>query len=163
MQAAALIADARRGAGLSQAALASRAHTSQQTVASYEHSRKQPAADTLERILHACGYELGLKRLARPSGPRRRILDENRATILRIARRNGARNVRVFGSVARGDDGASSDLDLLVDLRPGRTLLTLAGMAEELREALGVPVDVATPEVLRPDVREQALREAILV
>jgi uncharacterized protein len=163
MNAASLIATARQAAGLSQAALASRAHTSQQTVASYEHGRKQPEAETLERLLHVCGFELRLARVARVQGERRRLLDENRATILRIARRHGARNVRAFGSAARGEDADTSDIDLLVDLRPGRTLLDLAGLTDELSHALGVPVDVATPELLRPAVREQALREAILV
>ena len=163
MEAASLIAHARRTAGLSQAALASRAHTSQQTIASYEHGHKQPGAQTLERILRACGFELGLHRITAPAGPRRRLLDENRAAILRIARRYGASNVRVFGSVARGEDEGTSDIDLLVDLRPGRTLLALAGMTDELTAVLGVPVDVASPELLRPAVRAQALNEAILV
>jgi uncharacterized protein len=163
MDAAALISHARRAAGLSQAALASRARTSQQTIASYEQRHKQPEAETLERILGVCGFELGMTRVQPATGPRRRLLDEKRATILHIARRHGARNVRVFGSVARGNDGEASDVDLLVDLRPGRTLLALAGLTEELSEALGVQVDVATPELLRPALREQALQEAILV
>jgi len=163
VNAASLIATARQAAGLSQAALASRAHTSQQTVASYERGRKQPEAETLERLLQACGFELRLARVEFVQGPMRRLLDANRDMILRIARRHGARNVRAFGSTARGEDAATSDIDFLVDLRPGRTLLDLAGLTEELSTALGVSVDVATPELLRPAVREQALREAILV
>ena len=164
MDGAALIREARLRAGLSQAALASRARTSQQTIASYEHGQKQPGADTLERILRACGFELELGRLPESAiGPRRRLLDQSRATILRLARQHGARNVRIFGSVARGEDSEGSDIDLLVDLHPGRTLLSLAGLTEELSEALGTRVDVATPELLRPDVREQALREALRV
>ncbi len=163
MDAGELISDARGSAGLSQAALASRAGTSQQTIANYEHGRKQPGAATLERILRVCGFELGLSAVDALSGPRRRVLDAHRATILKIARRHGASNVRAFGSVARGEDTDASDIDLLVDLRPGRRLLALAGLKIELSAALNVPVDVATVELLRPEAREQALREAIVV
>lgn len=68
--------------------------------------------------------------------------------------------MRVFGSVARGDSGEAGDIDLLVDLEPGRTLLRLAGLNEDLGELLGVRVDVATSELLRPGVRERALADA---
>jgi uncharacterized protein len=69
--------------------------------------------------------------------------------------------VRVFGSVARGEDTEASDIDLLVDLPSGQTLLMLAGLAQELSDALGATVDVATLDVLREDVREEAIRTAI--
>ena len=144
MDASALIREARQGAGLSQAALASRARTSQQTIASYESGLKQPGAGTLERIVRACGFELELAPLPAASGSRRRLLDEHRATILRLARLHGARNVRVFGSVARDEDDDGGHIDLLVDLQPGRTILAVAGLAEDLSGALGTRVDVAT-------------------
>jgi len=67
-----------------------------------------------------------------------------RAQILQLADRFGARNVRVFGSVARGDAGDASDLDLLVDLDPDRTLMDLGGLLMELQALLGQSVDVAT-------------------
>jgi predicted nucleotidyltransferase len=92
-------------------------------------------------------------------------LDELRRTrrheILDVAKTFGARNVRVFGSVARGKDTAASDIDLLVDLDPDRTLMDLGGLLMELQTLLGRPVDVATEAMLRPHVREQALRDAI--
>ncbi len=163
MDAAELIKAARRAAGFSQSALASRARTSQQTIADYENGRKQPGAATLARIVRACGFELDLRPVDPALGPRRLALDQHRSTILQIARRHGASNVRAFGSVARGDDTNTSDIDLLVDLRPGRRLLALAGLRRELSAALDIAVDVAIVEMLRPEVREQALREAILV
>ncbi len=73
----------------------------------------------------------------------------------------GAQNVRVFGSVARGEDSPQSDIDLLVDLLPEATLLELAGLREDLAELLGVRVDVATPGMLKPEIRARALAEAV--
>ncbi len=90
----------------------------------------------------------------------RRRLHERRDEILEIAARYGASNVRVFGSVARGDDTAESDIDLLVDLPAGTTLLSLAGLAEELTTLMDVKVDVATAEILRDEIRADALASA---
>lgn len=84
-----------------------------------------------------------------------------RAEILRIARKYGARNIRVFGSVARGEAKAGSDVDLLVDLDPDRTLMDLGGLLMELCETLQAPVDVATEAMLRPPARAQAARDAV--
>ena len=92
-------------------------------------------------------------------------LIELRATrrdkILQLASEHGARNVRVFGSVARGDQNRDSDIDFLVDLEPNRTLMDLGGLLIALQEALGGEVDVATEETLRPKVRECAIAEAV--
>jgi uncharacterized protein len=84
-----------------------------------------------------------------------------REQILGIAATFGARNVRVFGSVARGSDSGTSDIDLLVDLDPDRTLMDLGGLLMELQALLGRPVDLATEAMLRPHVRERALRDAV--
>lgn len=73
-----------------------------------------------------------------------------RDEILAAAERNGARNVRLFGSVARGDAGPDSDVDLLVEFEPGRTLLDQAGLILELRDLLGVQVDVVDAGGLKP-------------
>lgn len=84
-----------------------------------------------------------------------------RDVILKIATRHGASNVRLFGSIARGTAVANSYLDLLVDLEPGRTLLDLGGLLMEMQEAIGMHVDVAMDRMLRQDLREQVLDEAI--
>lgn len=89
-----------------------------------------------------------------------RAIRQNRDAILGIARRHGARNVRVFGSLARGEARAESDIDLLVDMEPGRGLLEQASMLLELRRLLGREVDVATPEGLRERIRDRVLGEA---
>lgn len=84
----------------------------------------------------------------------------NRDAILQAARLRGASNVRVFGSVARGDAREDSDIDLLVDLEPGRSLLDLGGLLMDLRELLQRPVDVVTERSLKARIRERELREA---
>lgn len=89
------------------------------------------------------------------------VLKARRADILHICAKYGAKNVRVFGSVARGDAGENSDIDLLVDLEPGRSLMDLGGLWNELNEALGVKVDVFTVNSLREEMRERVLQEAV--
>lgn len=89
------------------------------------------------------------------------LLRNRRAEILRIARRYGARNVRIFGSAARGEAPAESDLDFLVELEPGRSLLDLGGFLMDVQTLLGCPVDVATEQGLQPRIKERVLREAI--
>lgn len=89
------------------------------------------------------------------------LLRTRRDEILRIARKHGARTVRVFGSVARGQAGPDSDVDLLVELEEGRSLLDLGGMLMDLQDLLGRRVDVVEPEGLHWYVRDRILREAI--
>ena len=88
------------------------------------------------------------------------IVKNKRNEIVRIARRHGATNIRVFGSVARGDDDQNSDVDFLVDLERGRSLLDLGGLLMDLQKLLGRPVDVVTEKGLRQRIRERVLREA---
>ena len=91
----------------------------------------------------------------------RERLNEKRAEVLQAAERHGARNVRVIGSVARGDARADSDLDLLVELERGRSLLDHAALMIEFATLLGCKVDVATEQGLRPRVRDRVLAEAV--
>ncbi len=87
-------------------------------------------------------------------------LRARRDEILRLAAARGARNVRVFGSVAQGQARADSDVDLLIDMEPGRTVLDLSELILDLREALGRDVDVV--EIRRPSpIAERILREAV--
>jgi predicted nucleotidyltransferase len=84
---------------------------------------------------------------------------EKKSAILSLAGKHGARNIRVFGSVARGDNGDSSDVDFLVEFDEGRTLFDLIDFRLDLRELLGVDVDIVTPNSLRY-MREPVLAEA---
>ncbi len=88
-------------------------------------------------------------------------LKAKREEILRIAAQHGARNLRVFGSVARGDAGADSDLDLLVDMDPGRSLFDMGGLLMDLQDLLGCTVDIVSERGLRPRIRERVLSEAV--
>ncbi|HZP93102.1 MAG TPA: nucleotidyltransferase family protein [Burkholderiales bacterium] len=88
------------------------------------------------------------------------LLSLHRAKILAIVAARGARNVRVFGSAARRSDREGSDLDLLVDVPPGSSLLDIAGLQIDLEEALGVKVDLCTEAELHPELRERILAEA---
>jgi uncharacterized protein len=154
-QAGTILRQARRAAGVSQAALAQAGGTSQAAVARYETGRVDPGIETLERLVSALGMRLELRTVTRFPGPRGRILERRRAEVLAACERHGAREPRVFGSVARGEDGPESDIDLLVDLDPGRTLLDLVALRIELSEILGVAVDVGTEAMLRNGVSDR--------
>ena len=85
----------------------------------------------------------------------------NRARILKTAALHGARSVRVFGSVARRQDDADSDIDFLVDMEPGRSLFDLGGLLMELEQLLNTKVDVVTEKGLKERIRERVLNEAL--
>lgn len=89
------------------------------------------------------------------------LLKSKRNDILQVAKAHGAYNVRVFGSVARGEADEKSDIDILVDLEKGRTLLDHAALSVELQQLLGCQVDVVTSRGLRDRIRERVLREAV--
>lgn len=88
-------------------------------------------------------------------------LRARRDEILRIASAHGAANVRVFGSVARGQADPRSDVDFLVDLNAGRSLFDLGSLLMDLQELLHCPVDVVTERGLRPRIKESVLSEAV--
>lgn len=88
------------------------------------------------------------------------VLERNRQAIREATMRFNAANPRVFGSVARGEDRADSDLDILVDTLPGTSLFDLGGLLEELKDILGVKVDLVTPGGLPENIRERVLSEA---
>jgi predicted nucleotidyltransferase len=89
------------------------------------------------------------------------LLKDKREAILQIAAKHGARNVRVFGSVARGEADEQSDIDFLVDMEPGRSLLDLGGLLVDLQDLLGQNVDVVTERGLKPRIRDRVLHEAV--
>ena len=88
-------------------------------------------------------------------------LRSQRNEIIRVAAARGIRNLRVFGSVARGDAAESSDVDFLVDVDPDRTLFDMGGVLMALRDLLGCEVDLVEAEGLRERFRDRVLREAV--
>lgn len=95
--------------------------------------------------------------------PRAEKLNRLRPQILAAAAANGAEHVRLFGSVARGEESPESDIDFLVSLHPGRTLLDIARLEQQLETLLGRRVDVVTEESLYEPIRTTAVREAVPV
>jgi predicted nucleotidyltransferase len=89
------------------------------------------------------------------------LITKNREEIKQLAANHGAYNIRVFGSVARHEELPDSDIDVLVDLAPDRSLFDLGGLAIELQNLLGCRVDVVTEGGLRPRIRERVLRDAL--
>jgi uncharacterized protein len=135
-------------------------------VARYETGVASPTVRTLRRLLRAADRDLELSSVSTqtvgPTSPLARTLREHRAEINAAAKQVGARNVRVFGSVARGEDTPESDVDLLVDF-PARErgLLPLLTFAEQVERLVGRPVDVAAVDVMAEPVRDRALAEAV--
>jgi predicted nucleotidyltransferase/DNA-binding XRE family transcriptional regulator len=163
---------ARFNANLSQVDLAKRAGTSQPALARYETGAALPTLPTLERLLAACGRRLEIQTPpAQSSAPTTSVRSRlgPQATKLRLRRRHlldaadshGVGRLRVFGSLARGETKAGSDVDLLVDLKPGRTLLDLAAFRREATAILDLPVDVATTDMLKDRIRHEVLDEAL--
>ena len=89
------------------------------------------------------------------------LLAQKRDKILSLAERYRTGDVRVFGSVARGQNTEASDVDLLVNARPGCSLLDLGGLLEDLQDLLGCRVDLVTEDGLKPHLRVRVLREAV--
>jgi predicted nucleotidyltransferase len=166
----ALIA-ARRAAGLTQAALAAKVGTTQSAIARLESGAITPTVETLCRLADVLGlyFEIAPRGglAARPAQQRGLTLEDLRARrdeILQIAEAHGARNVRVFGSVARGEAHIGSDVDVLVDVVADTDGFAYFGLLEDLRRALaeliGREVDVVDSGGLR-DRRERVLGEAV--
>jgi predicted nucleotidyltransferase len=88
------------------------------------------------------------------------LLNANRDEILRLAGQHGARNVRLFGSVARGETTADSDLDILVDFESGRSLLDRIALIQDLEDLLGIEVDVVTERSVHRELQANIVRNA---
>jgi uncharacterized protein len=91
----------------------------------------------------------------------RTIAGVSAAAIREVAERHGGKRVRVFGSFARGDNRSNSDLDLLIDLEPGRSLLDLIAIKQDLEDLLARRVDVVTEQSISPYMRDAVIQEAI--
>lgn len=164
MEASALIKEARTRAGLTQLELAQAAGTSQPSVAAYESGAKSPSVRTLERLIRATGASLDVKLRPAPvaQGQLLAELRRRREEIRRAAQARRIRNVRVFGSAARGEETDSSDVDLLVDFDAARHgVLPIVGFAIDVRAIIGRDVDVSTVAMLQDEVRKSALAEAV--
>ena len=166
--AAEVIRWARRRSGLSQAALGRRAGVTQPVISAYESGRREPSLSMLNKLVESAGFDMRVELVPNgdvppgmPDTPVGRALRRRRRAILQAAERRGATNVRVFGSVARGTDTESSDVDVLVDLPSDVGIVSLIGLEREISEILGREVDVVPAASLKPEVATRALAEAV--
>jgi len=167
LDAAGLLRQARRSAGLTQVELANRAGVTQSVISAYESGHRQPSLRTLAALVEAADYELiaqvrprphGLSRL---SGPIGRRLRSRRQDVISAAAAHGVSRLRVFGSAARGEDREDSDVDLLVDLPEHMSLFDLARLQAELESILDAQVDLVASQYLKPGVRSRAERDLV--
>ncbi|MGB3374370.1 MAG: helix-turn-helix domain-containing protein [Microbacterium sp.] len=161
-RAADLLRLAREESGLTQTALAQLSGIPQSVISEYETGRREPSFGAVDRLISAAGLDLEVS--PRPS--RRSTLDRLRAAsdeLHRALAPLGATRIRVFGSVARGDDTPHSDIDLVVDVPPETGLFTLLQMRREAEAVLGRRVDLVPSDGLKSAVAEGLEREAILL
>ncbi len=140
---------ARERAGLSQRELARRTGVPQPHISLIESDKVHPTGETVQRLLDATRVRPSL------------LLRHRRREVLEAASRRHGHNVRVFGSVARGDDHDGSDVDLLIDFEDGTSIFTVAGLARELADLLGVHVDIVSDHGLPSKTLQKARAEAV--
>jgi predicted nucleotidyltransferase len=149
--------------------LAARAGVTQSVVSAYESGHRQPSIPVLAALVDAAGYELVMSvrrqpgRLRRLSGPVGRRVRRHRHDLIAAAAAHGIQNLRVFGSVARGEDHPGSDVDLLADLPPGLSLFGLGRVEAELEDILGSRVDLIPADDLKPGVRARVERDLVVL
>jgi predicted nucleotidyltransferase/DNA-binding XRE family transcriptional regulator len=167
LTAAGLLREARQRAGMSQVELAARAGVTQSVISAYESGHRQPSVPTLAALIEATGFELATavrrqpRRLEMLSGPVGQRVSQRRRELVAAAAAHGVTGLRVFGSVARGQDRPDSDVDLLAELPPGMSLFGLARLQAELEGIVGTRVDLVPAADLKPDVRERAGRDLV--
>jgi predicted nucleotidyltransferase/DNA-binding XRE family transcriptional regulator len=161
---------AREEAQLSQEDLGARAGVTQSTISMYESGRREPSTAMLAKLVRAAGFDLvlGLERSqvsprVLPDSPRARRLLKHRKAIRSLAARAGVSNVRVFGSVARGEDSRDSDIDLVVDVMAGTGMFKLIGFQRAVSSLLNDSIDVVPYRGLKESVRQTVDRDAISV
>ncbi|WP_042726503.1 MULTISPECIES: XRE family transcriptional regulator [unclassified Curtobacterium] len=158
VSAAELIRGARVRAELTQVQLAVRAGVTQSVISTYENGRRDPSLAALQRLLRAAGFTatIELEPIEEPPPLRERVAAA-RSELRDIVHRFGGRNPRLFGSVARGQDGPESDVDLMVDLGTGLGIFALMRMQDEAEQLLCARVDVVDAAGMDPRVVREAV------
>lgn len=162
-----LLREARLRAGLSQTELARRAGVAQSVISTYEADKREPGLHTLDKLISATGSELsiglipGTPTTEHHTGRLGAMLRQKRLDIIAMAADRGVTNIRIFGSVARGEDTVNSDVDLLVTVGDGVGLFALLGLQSDLEDLLGTKVDLVPDEGIKPRLQEKIFSEAI--
>jgi len=167
MKSSNLLAAARKQSGLSQVELSRRSGIAQSVISDYERGKREPGADVFMRILGLLGMNIEMqprrttKVATLPDSRLARLLMRHRNEVIEISKKCGARNVRVFGSVARGDTKSRSDIDLLVDLDQRIGLIEMISLNQQLSDLLGVKVDLVPASSVKTRLREKIFSEAV--
>ena len=167
MKAGEVLRNARSKSGMSQLEVARRSGIAQSVISDYERGKREPGADTYSQLLEILGFTLELRARRRtktptlPDSKLARLVLRHRQEIIALARKHGARNVRVFGSVATGKTKKRSDIDFLVDLDPGVGLLKMISLELKLKDLLGVKVDLGAARLLKPNLRDEVFAHAV--
>lgn len=159
--AADVISHARHAARLTQSQLGERARVTQSVVSAYESGSREPSVDMMRKLVNAAGFELNFEIAERHRSPLQLVVEQNRSELTTALGALGASNIRLFGSVARGEDDVDSDVDLLVDVEESTGLFALGRMRSVAERILNVAVDVVPANSLKPDVSAKVLAEAV--
>jgi len=160
-RAAELLRRARQQSGLTQSALAQLAGMNQSVISEYENGRREPSFDAVDRLVSATGLVIDFSGPAKQAGSTLNRVRSSAAELRRALTPLGARQISLFGSVARDEDSETSDIDLLVDVDPGTGMFALLRMQQEAESILGRRVDLVPRDGLKPAVAESVERESI--
>ncbi|WP_251438623.1 MULTISPECIES: helix-turn-helix domain-containing protein [unclassified Microbacterium] len=157
-RAAEVIREARKRAGMTQIELARRSGIAQNVISDYERGKREPSFGAVDLLLGAAGLTIEYAPLSELERIRRR-----RDEIVDVLAAHGLTNVGVFGSVARGEETSTSDIDLLVDIADGTGLLAIIGAQVELEDLLGRSVDLVPRDGLKADVTPSVTRDVVML
>ncbi|MBS1905539.1 MAG: XRE family transcriptional regulator [Actinobacteria bacterium] len=153
-----MIRDARARAGLTQVELARRSGIAQNVISDYERGKREPSFGAVDVLMNAAGLTIEYAPLSELERVRRK-----RDEIVAVLAAHGLTNAGIFGSVARGEETLTSDIDLLVDVPPGVGLFAMLRAQGELETLLGRTVDLIPREGLKPDVASNVSRDEVLL
>lgn len=168
MNFAEVLLDARQLGGLTQAQLSTRSGVTQSVISAYERGRREPGAETFLMLIEAAGLDFIIRvpitnyqHPTLPDSAQTRALVKHRQQILDLVAQYHASNVRIFGSVARGEARPDSDIDILVDFGPNTGLFSIVALQESLSKLLHFPIDLGDPKSLKPHVQPSVAKDQL--
>ena len=168
MNFAEVLRDARQLGGLTQAQLSTRSGVTQSVISAYERGRREPGAGTFLMLIEAAGLDFIIRvpitnyqHPTLPDSAQTRALVKHRQQILDLVAQYHASNVRIFGSVARGEARPDSDIDILVDFGPNTGLFSIVALQESLSKLLHFPIDLGDPKSLKPHVQPSVAKDQL--
>ena len=166
MNFAQVLRDSRQLGGLTQSQLSTRSGINQSVISAYERGRREPGAETFLMLIEAAGLDFIIRvpitnyqHPTLPDSAQTRALVKHRQAVLALAAQFNASNVRIFGSVARGEARPDSDIDILVDFGPDTGLFTIVALQNQLSELLHFPIDLGDPKSLKPHVQPSVKKD----